>query len=236
MHDHLGALAVDALFARTVEVKLLQLIGGAADAQEIAAREIDLDRMAVIDLGERARVIVEHDLLELDLDAVAQVDRRLALAGIAGGPGGIDLRPVLRAKLALIGPVGAVLRLGRFERGRGRLFLAPGLLGAARARGFLGAQGLLGAQLGQFFGDADRQVDFRIRFGLSGSRGRARPRRRLERGIGRRLFGRRPGRGSCIVRMRQRGDQAQGEQCDQVTHGVPDSGLTLCLSDPARLT
>ena len=110
-------------------------------------------------------MVVEADLFEIDLDAVAQVDRRLAVAGAALGPVDIDLRPVCRAQLALIRPHGAVLRRGgNGGRGGGGLRLLPALrIGEFfRARGGRRAGLLALAQRGQALGNLGRQLDLGI--------------------------------------------------------------------------
>jgi hypothetical protein len=74
--------------------------------------------VTVVDFAERTLVIVERDLFQVDLDAVAQVDWRLARAGAALAPVDVDLAPVARPAFAVVGPMGAARRR-RWRRWRG---------------------------------------------------------------------------------------------------------------------
>ena len=49
MGHHVGALAIDLLFARLMEVELNELVAFAVHADEAAGRVIDLDSVPVVD-------------------------------------------------------------------------------------------------------------------------------------------------------------------------------------------
>ena len=59
MRDHLEALAVDALFAGVVEVKLRQLVPLVTNDDEATRPVVDLNRVAVVDDVERRALIGE---------------------------------------------------------------------------------------------------------------------------------------------------------------------------------
>jgi hypothetical protein len=151
----------------SMEMELQQFEAAVLERDVIARADRDLDRVAVVDHIEGRRLVVEHDLLEVHLHAVAQVDRGLAVAITASGPFRLAA-PVGRAGLALVRPVIAMIwfddRLGRYGL-RGGLLLArfgrfAGLGGSGGARLLVGAHGR------QTYRDLGRQLGFGIGFGL----------------------------------------------------------------------
>jgi len=109
---HVEAAAVDLFLGRAAEVDLLQGVGLAGQGEGVVAEE-DIDRAAAINDAEAGRLVAETNRLDVDLDAVADVDRRLALAGSAQRIARIELGPVLRRAGALLAPVDGRLRLPR---------------------------------------------------------------------------------------------------------------------------
>src|SRR4029079_15582676 len=107
MDDHLAPLAVDALFARLVEVELLQLVAVATDGDRVAGCGNDLDRVPVVDDLRRAGLVRELDRRQrFALDRLgADVDRRLRVPGLAARELGLERGPVRRAAVAPVAPV-----------------------------------------------------------------------------------------------------------------------------------
>ena len=109
-----------------MEVELDQLEAPAGDLDGVARRDVDLHRVAVVEDPERARLVVELHRLEVDADAVLDVDRALPRAARALGELGLERAPGVGAGAAVVAPVrgaaascaGSILADG-FLRGRG---------------------------------------------------------------------------------------------------------------------
>ena len=89
MNHHRVFFSGNLFFARPVEVKLCERVGGAVDGDAAAGGEIDANRVAIVDdLQGRGFVVNlnrgERGVLLRTLD----IDRGLALAGLAGGETG----------------------------------------------------------------------------------------------------------------------------------------------------
>ena len=105
MRDHVEALAVDLFFGRAVEVELDQFVGLAGE-RDGALADADLQGVAVVDDAEIGRAVAELDRLQIDLDAILDVDGRLPFAGGANLVLRVEIGPVLRLASAFIAPVG----------------------------------------------------------------------------------------------------------------------------------
>nr|WP_281275093.1 hypothetical protein [Lysobacter terrigena] len=112
MRLHREAPAFDGVFARHVEVHLLQLEVGVVEADVAARLEVDLDRVPVVDHAIAVGPVVEVDARQLRRAGMRDVDGRLLVAGAARCESGLEPRPVRRALLAAVRPV-RVLRLTR---------------------------------------------------------------------------------------------------------------------------
>ena len=88
-----------------MEMELQQVIAPPHHRDGVAGRQIDLHRVAVVDHREAGGLVVELDRLQLNLDAAANVDRALPLAGRALGEFRLELPPDFGATRALVGPV-----------------------------------------------------------------------------------------------------------------------------------
>lgn len=136
---HIVFLTVDFGFARVVEMKLDERKRDAVDGNAAAGSVEDLDGVAVVEDFQRRKLIIEMDRSELGGLRVHDIERRLMLAGLAGGEIGREVAPVVRAVGAGVGPVSFMVRV----------FLGDGGMRADEQRGddgenrcdFLGASG-----------------------------------------------------------------------------------------------
>src|SRR5512145_2882479 len=95
MDDHLETLAIDLFFGGAMEMELHQFVGLAGQGNRIVA-DGDLNSVAVIDDAESRRPVLEGNRLDIDLDPIPDVDRRLTLADRAGGVFRVEFGPVFR--------------------------------------------------------------------------------------------------------------------------------------------
>jgi hypothetical protein len=115
------ALASQQMFARMMEMILLELVSLTGDRTARARLDIDLDGVAVVDDAEPPRLIGDVDrLAELCRDWRFEVDRGLLDAELARLEFGRQLAPMARPGLALIGPVWRHARPGDMSIAAGR--------------------------------------------------------------------------------------------------------------------
>ena len=81
VNPHVETLAVNTFFGGAVKMEMQQLIPATHDSDGAAVADIDLNVMAGIDDAKLAALVIDGDRLEIDLDTVADVDRRLPTPG-----------------------------------------------------------------------------------------------------------------------------------------------------------
>ena len=101
-------LAIDHVFAWRMEMDLQQLVFDIFFAQRADTARIELDRMAIIQDGQRHRLIV-HLIADLACRIrLCQIDRRLHPACCACRIFRRQISPMFRPRLAGIGPMGFI--------------------------------------------------------------------------------------------------------------------------------
>src|SRR5271166_1431353 len=106
MGDHVVTFSVECLFARMMEMKLLQLIRLAfhGDGIAIAGSKLLLNGVAVVNNLERNRMTGEVNCRQMDDLRVGDVNRRLLLSRLAGCKLRAQISPMLRPVCAGITP------------------------------------------------------------------------------------------------------------------------------------
>src|SRR5262249_1894808 len=113
MHLHGGALAVDRVLARPMEVELLEPVDVLARPQRAAIGEAELDAMAVVDDRVGAPRPVEVGPRPGGAPGPRDVDRRLLGAGRADVAVAAERAPLVGTGRALVAPVRRFLREAR---------------------------------------------------------------------------------------------------------------------------
>src|SRR4051812_40261271 len=100
-----------------VEMELQKVISLAADGDEASRIESDLDGVAVVDDAEGRRRVGELDGGKVGGFRLADVDGRLVRSRLALGVVRVEVRPVRRAVLAVVGPRMSAFGMLLAERG-----------------------------------------------------------------------------------------------------------------------
>ena len=91
-----------------MKVKLSERVRRAVDGDAAAGREIDANRMTIVDDFQRRGFVINLNRGERRIFLrVLSIDRRLALAGLAGSETRIEVAPVRWAICAGVSPVRA---------------------------------------------------------------------------------------------------------------------------------
>src|SRR5947209_7639450 len=106
MRDHVISLAIYPLFARMVKVNLLQLVPLLTHSQEAARSVIHLHAVPVVDDLQRSWLVVEREGRPMmRFLRMSDIDRRLAVAQLAGGIRFLQIAPGSGSFVALVSPV-----------------------------------------------------------------------------------------------------------------------------------
>lgn len=100
MQFHVVMGAVDLVLAGVMEVELQQIERLPVEHDSAAGRGVDLDRVTVIDGGQRHALVGDLDRVQLRADRAVQVDRRLLHANLAGS----EFRAQLAQRSAPVSP------------------------------------------------------------------------------------------------------------------------------------
>jgi len=111
MQGHVEALAVDPFFARPTKVELFKRVSFPADGDGASTSVIDHAGMAIINDVQRRRLVVEVKRWKVSLPRIADVDRRLVMAGFAGHKIRFQIAPMARPTGVTVIPTMTGVRL-----------------------------------------------------------------------------------------------------------------------------
>src|SRR5579864_6528171 len=114
MDRHVVTFAIEHLLARTVKVKLFQLIGLAAYGDVTSRAVIDHDAVPVIDDMQRGRFVVKLDGRQISFAGIANIDGRLTMASLARSKLRLKIAPMFGSLCPAVTPgMLRVMLLGR---------------------------------------------------------------------------------------------------------------------------
>lgn len=112
MRDHGGVLSMHCFFAGRVKVKLQKLQSSVADNQVASGRQVNLNRVAVVDNRRCRTGVVKLQLWQVGFDCFVNIDGALAFSAITSLKAGVKARPVASAIESGISPMGQMISHG----------------------------------------------------------------------------------------------------------------------------